>query len=234
MKKKSVAVMIITITLLMTISSKTEAAKKVYTTIEAVQQMIATAIAPVNTSLNGLSNRVTNLETTISPVPSQIASLQNKQNQMDTRLTTVETVFTPLPGQVHQLQQQNSNLTSQVSDLSEKVGTLEAKIVQLEQGTSPKEITLFPFGNIQVGQISQPVNAEGYKILTLTGKWELGAGGFHVYFSDDQTNWTEQAEMSQTSNFPPRQITIPVKGKYYRAEFTGGAPFTGSLLGLLY
>ncbi|HYT43294.1 MAG TPA: hypothetical protein VEP90_13235 [Methylomirabilota bacterium] len=61
-----------------------------FPTIEEVQQMIASALSPIQSSIQGLSNRVSNLETTVTPIPSEIAGLQ--------------ATLTPIPGQIVALQ----------------------------------------------------------------------------------------------------------------------------------
>jgi len=55
-----------------------------------VQQMIATALSPLQTSMQGLTTRVSNLEATVTPIPGQIANIQ--------------ATLTPIPGQIAALQ----------------------------------------------------------------------------------------------------------------------------------
>src|SRR6266566_2618580 len=57
-----------------------------FPTIEEVQQMIATALSPVQSSLQALSNKVSNLETTVTPIPAQIANLQNRVSALETQI----------------------------------------------------------------------------------------------------------------------------------------------------
>jgi hypothetical protein len=55
-----------------------------------IQQMINTALSPLQNSINGLTNRVSNLEATVTPIPGQIANIQ--------------ATLTPIPGQINALQ----------------------------------------------------------------------------------------------------------------------------------
>jgi hypothetical protein len=66
-----------------------------FPTIEEVQQMIATALSPVQSSMQALSNRVSNLETTVTPIPAQIANLQNRVFTLESVLTTPTPTLLP-------------------------------------------------------------------------------------------------------------------------------------------
>jgi hypothetical protein len=61
----------------------------IFATIDAVQQMIATALSPIQSSVQGLTNRVSNLEATVTPIPGQIADLQSHQSQNDQQISTL-------------------------------------------------------------------------------------------------------------------------------------------------
>src|SRR6266702_5759465 len=61
-----------------------------FPTVEEVQQMIANALSPIQSSIQGISNRVSNLETTVTSIPSEIAGIQ--------------ATLTPIPGQIAALQ----------------------------------------------------------------------------------------------------------------------------------
>src|SRR5437899_2650977 len=59
-----------------------------FPTFEEVQQMIATALSPVQSSLQALSNRESNLETTVTPIPSQVGDLQKRVSALETQIPT--------------------------------------------------------------------------------------------------------------------------------------------------
>ncbi len=59
----------------------------IFATIDVVQQMIATAFSPIQSSVQGLSNRVGNLEATVTPIPGQITNLQTTQNNQTSQIT---------------------------------------------------------------------------------------------------------------------------------------------------
>src|SRR2546423_848308 len=68
----------------------------IFATIDAVQQMIATALSPVQSSINVLTNRVSNLEATVTPIPGQIANIQ--------------ATLTPIPGEIQGIQTHQNQL----------------------------------------------------------------------------------------------------------------------------
>ncbi len=66
--------------------------------------MIATALSPVQSSLQALSNKVSNLETTVTPIPAQIANLQNRVSALETQIpqpTPTPKTFTFFNGSIN-------------------------------------------------------------------------------------------------------------------------------------
>lgn len=61
-----------------------------FATLAQVQQMIASALSPVQSSLEGLTTRVGNLEATVTPMPGQIAGLQTNQSSQASQLTNLD------------------------------------------------------------------------------------------------------------------------------------------------
>lgn len=61
----------------------------IFATIDEVQQMITTALSPLQSSLQGVIDRVSNLEATVTPIPGQVINLQNHQSQDETQLTNL-------------------------------------------------------------------------------------------------------------------------------------------------
>ncbi len=58
----------------------------VFATIQYVQDAISTALSPIQTSIQGLSNRTTNLEATVTPIPSEISDLQKRVSALETQI----------------------------------------------------------------------------------------------------------------------------------------------------
>ncbi len=74
----------------------------IFATIDAVQQMIVTALSPIQTSVQNLTSRVSTLEATVTPMPGQIATLQNKLasdeaniSSLQQTVNTLQTLLTP-------------------------------------------------------------------------------------------------------------------------------------------
>ena len=90
----------------------------IFATMDAVQQMLTTALSPIQSSLQGLSSRVTNLEATVTPIPGEIANiqatltpipghiaaLQTHQSQTDQTLTAIQNTQASQGSQINSLQ----------------------------------------------------------------------------------------------------------------------------------
>src|SRR5260370_7979559 len=75
-----------------------------FPTFEEVQQMIANALSPVQSSIQALSNRVSNLETTVTPIPAQVADLQKRVSALETQIpqpTPTPKTFTFFNGSIN-------------------------------------------------------------------------------------------------------------------------------------
>jgi hypothetical protein len=93
----------------------------IFATIYVVQQMLATALSPIQNLVQSLTSRVGNLEATVTPLPGQIANIQ--------------ATLTPIPSQVADIQthqgqddQQIAALNQQVQALSDKINTAPTSI----------------------------------------------------------------------------------------------------------
>jgi TolA-binding protein len=91
-KNSVIPVSLLIIVLFLVTKSPTRAAagnNPIFATIQYVQNAISTALSPIQSSVQELSNRVSNLEATVTPIPGQIADLQSHQSQIDQQITTL-------------------------------------------------------------------------------------------------------------------------------------------------
>ncbi len=204
-----------------------------FPTFEEVQQMIANALSPIQSSIQGISNRLSNLEATITPIPSEIAGVQATLTPIPGEIAGILTHQTQTDQSIANLQQGQSNITSQYNDLSKRVSDLEQNATH-----SAKAISFFT--GLSSGQYYNPnqessiIDVKGYQFMVLDAHWiddnAYGGGSYNLWYSDDQVNWTQQDSLSGNAyNLAYIQRTFLIKGKYYKVILSG--KFNGILTG---
>lgn len=73
----------------------------VFATVQEVQQMIADALAPIQSTINDLSNRLSAAENTLSPIPTEIVSLQLSSATMSAAIADLQARVAALENPPH-------------------------------------------------------------------------------------------------------------------------------------
>lgn len=91
------------------------------------------------------------------------------------------------------------------------------------------ELVFFPRSELSAGQTSPIVDVSGHKLLVV---YMDGYGGLNVnvFYSDNQSTWTNQGIISNHTNDPRIERTFKIKGSYYKVvnnDFNTSAEVSG-------
>src|SRR5215212_9455385 len=115
---------VLSIAFLLIFPVTTYAAPK-FVTIEEVQILLSTSLAPLQTAVNGLTSRVTTLEDAFAPVPGQISGLQAADATQSGQLASLQI-----------------STNAGISQLSTRISGLENRISLIEQSTNDPDFRL--------------------------------------------------------------------------------------------
>jgi len=179
-----------------------------FPTFEEVQQMIATAISPLQTSVQSFTNRVSNLEATVTPIPGQIANIQ--------------AMLTPIPEQIAAVNVTLSPIPSEINDLKKKIQDL--------QNNQPPQPTDFIFLSgifPATGGTTSPIfDAQGYTKIAFTWNCPAGATPIYLETSPDKILWGVQATYGSPEHCFDSSVTLNTAGRYYQVVLGGSTNFT--------